>query len=56
MRVRYFARNRDNYGIELVDKEDEDIVQINTPLSGAMDIVRQALEMLAAADGVLYVL
>lgn len=48
-RVRYFARNRDNDGIELVDKEDEDIIQINTPLSGATDIVRQALEMLAAA-------
>lgn len=48
-RVRYFARNRDNDGIELIDKEDEDIVQINTPLSGATDIVRQALEMLSAA-------
>lgn len=48
-RVRYFAHNRDNDGIELIDKEDEEIIQINTPLSGATDIVRQALEMLAAA-------
>ena len=47
-RVRYFAHNRDNDGIELIDKEDEEIIQINTPLSGATDIVRQALEMLAA--------
>lgn len=47
-RLKYFARNRDNDGVELIDKEDEDIVQINTPLSGVDVIVRQALEMLAA--------
>ena len=48
-RLRYFARNRDNDGVELIDMEDEEILQINTPLSGTTDIVRQALEMLAAA-------
>lgn len=47
-RLKYFAKNRDNDGVELIDKEDEDIVQINTPLSGVDVIVRQALEMLAA--------
>lgn len=47
-RVEYFAKNRDNDGVELVDMEDEEILQINTPLSGVVDIVRQALEMLAA--------
>ena len=47
-RLTYFARNRDNDGIELIDKDDEDIVQINTPLSGVDVIVRQALEMLSA--------
>lgn len=47
-RLTYFARNRDNDGVELIDKDDEDIVQINTPLSGVDVIVRQALEMLSA--------
>jgi len=47
-RLRYFARNRDNDGVEVIDNEDEDILQINTPLSGVTDIVRQALEMLSA--------
>lgn len=47
-RVEYFAKNRDNDGVELVDMEEEEILQINTPLSGVVDIVRQALEMLAA--------
>lgn len=47
-RLKYFAANRDNDGVFLIDKEDEDIVQINTPLSGVTEIVRQALEMLSA--------
>ena len=49
-RVEYFAKNRDNDGVELVDMEEEEILQINTPLSGVVDIVRQALEMLAAGS------
>lgn len=47
-RLKYFAANRDNDGVQLIDKDDEDILQINTPLSGVTEIVRQALEMLAA--------
>lgn len=47
-RLRYFAANRDNDGVEMIDKEEEDIIQINTPLAGVTEIVRQALEMLAA--------
>lgn len=47
-RLKYFAANRDNDGVMLIDREDEDIVQINTPLSGVTEIVRQALEMLSA--------
>lgn len=47
-RLQHFAAYRDNDGVECIDMEDEDIVQINTPLSGVTEIVRQALEMLAA--------
>lgn len=47
-RLKYFAANRDNDGVFLIDKEEEDVTQINTPLSGTTEIVRQALEMLAA--------
>lgn len=47
-RLQYFAYNRDNDGVEMIDMEAEDIIQINTPLAGVTDQVRQALEMLAA--------
>lgn len=47
-RLAFFARYRDNDGVMMVDQETEDIVQINTPLSGVDVIVRQALELLAA--------
>lgn len=47
-RVKYMTQLRNNDGTLVVDKEQEDIIQINTPLSGVTDIVRQALELLAA--------
>lgn len=47
-RINYFAKTRDNDGILMIDKDDEDLLQLNTPLSGVDTIVRQALEMLAA--------
>lgn len=47
-RLKYFAANRDNDGVMLVDKEEEDVIQLNTPLSGVTEIVRLGLEMLAA--------
>ena len=46
-RIAHLARERDNDGVYAISYEDEDVVQLNTPLSGVTDIVRQALEMLA---------
>lgn len=46
-RIAHLARERDNDGVYAISQEDEDIVQVNTPLSGVTDIVRQGLEMLA---------
>lgn len=46
-RLQHFADHRDNDGVYAISNEDEDIVQLNTPLSGVTDIVRQALELLA---------
>lgn len=47
-RVDFFVQNRNNDGIEVIDMQNEDIVNISTPLSGVTDIVRQSLEMVAA--------
>ncbi|MEA4836888.1 MAG: DUF1073 domain-containing protein [Rhodospirillaceae bacterium] len=46
-RIRHLARDRDNDGVYAISHEDEDVVQLNTPLSGVTDVVRQALELLA---------
>lgn len=51
-RIRHFAMQRDNDGVFAISNEDEDVVQVNTPLSGVTDIVRQALEMLAVIWGI----
>lgn len=45
------VQNRDNDGVEAIDMESEDIVKLETPLSGITDIVRQAEEMVAAYFG-----
>lgn len=47
-RIQYFVQTRSNDGVLAVDKEKEDIVKLETPLSGVTDIVRQGLELLAA--------
>lgn len=47
-RMMYFAQTRSNDGVLLVDMESEDIVKLETPLSGVTDIVRQSLELLSA--------
>lgn len=46
-RVDYLAQKRSNDGVLLMDKESEDIININTPLSGVTDIVKQSLEWLS---------
>lgn len=51
-RIRILAQHRDNDGVFAISQEDEDIVQVNTPLTGVTDIVRQALEMLAVVWGI----
>ena len=47
-RALYAAQQRDNDGVMLIDKELEDMVQINTPLGGVTDIVQMSLELLSA--------
>ena len=50
-RIDYFVQTRDNDGVMAIDKELEDIVKLETPLSGITEIVRQAEEMVAAYFG-----
>ena len=50
-RMKMLAKYRDNNGVFLIDKETEDFAQINTPLAGLTDIVRQSLEHVVAVNG-----
>lgn len=47
-RIQLFTQFRDNDATQVIDKDSEEIVQINTPMTGATDIVRQSLEFVAA--------
>lgn len=47
-RIRYFVQKRHNDGVFVMDKEKEDFIKVETPLSGITDIVRQSLELIAA--------
>ncbi len=47
-RVDYFTQMRDNDGTAIIDKEMEDLVVMTTSLAGVVDIVRQAMEYVAA--------
>ena len=47
-RARVFTQLRDNQGLFLLDKDSEDLMQINTPLSGLADLQAQAQEHMAA--------
>ncbi len=49
-RLAYMSAYRSNDGILAIDKEMEEYVNINTPLSGVTDIVRQQLEMIVAIN------
>lgn len=47
MRMQYLAQWRDNDMILAIDKEKEDVVKLETPLSGVIDVPRQALEFVS---------
>lgn len=49
-RIRYMIQSMTNDGVLAVDKETEEVVKLETPLSGVIDIVRQSLEILAALN------
>ncbi len=49
-RIRFMTQNMSNDGVLVVDKDDEDVIKLETPLSGVTDIVRQSLEILAALN------
>ena len=44
------TQNMNNDGVLAIDKDDEDVLKLETPLSGVTDIVRQSLEILAALN------
>ncbi len=46
-RIQYFVQKRHNDGVFAIDKDQEDFVKVETPLSGVTEIVRQALELIA---------
>lgn len=48
MRVQLFNRFRDNSGVMLMDKEAEEMGQINTPLSGLPELLQKSQEQMAA--------
>lgn len=47
-RLQYLAQKRDNDSVLLIDKEQEDVVKLETPITGATDVTRQSLEFVAA--------
>lgn len=47
-RVKMFNKLKHNSGTMVLDKETEDMMQINTPLSGVRDIVEMSLNLLTA--------
>jgi len=49
-RAKLFIEGRDNKGLMLIDKEKEEILQVNTPLSGLSDLQAQAQEHMCAVS------
>lgn len=47
-RMQYLAQWRDNDMILAIDNEKEDVLKLETPIAGTTDVVRQALEFVAA--------
>lgn len=49
-RLQMMAQNRSNDGVIAIDKEAEDILKVETPMSGLTDVPRQSLEFVAAIN------
>ena len=49
-RLQIMAQNRSNDGVIAVDKDAEDILKVETPISGITDVPRQSLEFVAAIN------
>ena len=49
-RIAYFKKNRDNLNIVAIDRETEDLVNVDAPVTGVDMICKQALEYLAAIN------
>lgn len=49
-RLALLCQNRSNDGVVAIDKDAEDIVKLDTAISGVTDIVRQSLEIVAALN------
>ena len=49
-RLQIMAQNRSNDGVIAIDKEAEDILKVETPMSGLTDVPRQSLEFVAAIN------
>lgn len=49
-RIKYMLQHMSNDGAIVVDKDAEDVVKLDSALSGVTDITRQALEFLAAVN------
>ncbi len=52
MRADLFNQTRDNRGLMMLDKDSEDIAQINTPLSGVHELQAQAQEQMASVSSI----
>ncbi len=49
-RIKYFKQNRDNLNIVAIDKENEDLVNVESSVAGVDSICKQSLEYLAAIN------
>ena len=49
-RLQIMSQNRSNDGVIAIDKDAEDILKVETPMSGLTDVPRQSLEFVAAIN------
>lgn len=52
LRADLFNQTRDNRGLMMIDKDQEEIAQINTPLSGVHELQAQAQEQMASVSSI----